>query len=159
MTLPSVIQIKVDCPEGGDLSGLIFQMRVTAGTKNQYYISFPKTTAAGETSISAEDFCGQFADHHEMGLMDYNGTVEMAGNLVGIDLFDSRPMMKLRKQLSHGPLPRHQQTMWRSRQERMDYFLSSRNSEFYFFKGSVFIPEDGLIHLTVGRKIKGRVVS
>jgi hypothetical protein len=153
MTLPSIIALKVDCREGGDLSGLIFQMRVTAGTKNLFYICFPKTSVDGTTSMTAEDFRGQFADHYEMGLMDYNGTVETAGDLVGIMLFDPRPMIKHREELLHWPLLKHERTVWGSRRERMDYFLSCRNREFYFFEESVRIPEDGVIRLTVGRRV------
>ena len=153
MTLPPVIQIKVDCPEGGDLSGLIFQMRVTAGTKNPYYIHFPKTASDGTAHITAEDFRGQFTDRHESGLMDYNGTVETAEEFVHMDLFDPRPMMEHRERLLSWPLFMHEKTVRRSRQERVDYFLSSRNGDFYFFEESIRIPPDGVIRLTVGRKI------
>ena len=153
MTLPPVIEIKVDCPEGCDLLGLIFQMRVTAGTKNLYYIYFPKTSADGTARLTAEDFRGQFTDHWEMGLMDYNGTVETAGDLVGIELFDPRQMEKESGQLSHWPLLKHERTVWKSRQEMIDYFLSCRNGEFYFFEQSARIPSEGAIRLTVGRKI------
>jgi hypothetical protein len=154
MTLPPIITLKIDCPEGGDLSGLIFEMRVTAGTKNLFYICFPKTSAHGTTSITAEDFRGQFADHYEMGLMDYNGSVESAGDLVGIKLFDPRPMTKHRVELSSWPLLKHERTVWRSRQERIEYFLSCRNRDFYFFEQSARIPADGIIRLTVGKKIR-----
>jgi hypothetical protein len=153
MTLPPIIALKVNCPEGGDLSGLIFEMRITAGTKNLFYICFPKTSADGTTSITAEDFRGQFDDHYEWGLMDYNGTVETAGDLVGILLFDPRPLTKHRAEILRWPLFKHERTVWRSRQERIDYFLSCRNREFYFFEESVRIPANGMIGLTVGRKI------
>ena len=153
MTLPPVIEIKVDCPQGGDLSGLIFQMRVTAGTKNLYYIHFPKTSADGTASLTAEDFRGQFTDHWEQALMDYNGTVETAGDLVGIELFDPRPMAKGREQALQWPLFKHERTIWKSRQEKIDYFLSCQNQEFYFFEQSAHIPSEGAIRLIVGRKI------
>jgi hypothetical protein len=127
-------------------------MRVTAGSKNLFHIYFPKTSAEGTTSITAEDFRGQFADHYEMGLMDYNGSVETARDLVGIELFDPGPMKKRQAELSCWPLFKHERTIWRFRQERIDYFVSCRNSEFCFFERSTRIPEDGMIHLTVSRK-------
>jgi hypothetical protein len=153
MTLPPVIQLRVSSPEGGDLSGLIFQMRVTSGTKNPYYIYFPKTAADGSAQITAEDFRGQFTDHYEMGLMDYNGSVETAVDTVGIELFDAQRMAAQQETLSHWPLLKHERKVWRSRREFIDYFLSCRNREFYFFEQSAPIPEGGTIQLTVGRKI------
>ena len=156
MTLPPIITLKVDSPEGGDLSGLIFSMRVSSGTKNLYCIYFPKTSADGTARLTAEDFRGQFTDHWEMGLMDYNGTVETAGDLVGIELFDPRPMAKGREDLSHWPLFKHERTVWKSRHDMVDYFLSCRNQEFYFFEQSARIPQDGAIQLTVGKKKAGK---
>jgi len=152
MTLPPIIHLKVDCPKGGDLSGLIFQLRVTSGTKNPYYIYFPKTGVDGTTQITSEDFRGQFTDHYEMGFMDYNGTVETAGDVFGVELYDPRQMEKQKETLSHWPLLKHERKLWKSRQEFIEYFLSCRNREFYFFEQSARIPTDGVIHLTVGRR-------
>lgn len=73
MTLPPIIELRVSNPAGGDLSGLIFQMRVTSGAKNPYHIYFPKTAADGSARITAATFRGQFQDHFELGLMDYDG--------------------------------------------------------------------------------------
>lgn len=153
MTLPLVITVKVDCPEDGDLSGLIFTMKVIAGSKNPFHICFPKTSKDGVASITAEDFRGQFADHYEMGLMDYNGSVEVASDIVSFSLFDSRPMMRHREELSRWPLFKNEREVWGSRQDRIDYFLSCRNPEFYFFEQSTLIPGDGEIRLTVGKKM------
>jgi len=104
-----------------------------AGTKNLFYIYFPKTSVDGNASITAEDFRGQFADHFEMGMMDYNGSVETAVDLVGVELFDPQPMMERREELLRWPLFKYERTARRSRQGRVDYFLSCRNQEFYFF--------------------------
>jgi hypothetical protein len=155
MKLPPTITLNVDCPEGGDLSGLIFKIRVTAGSKNPFYIYFPKTLVNGSTCVTEEDFRGQFNDHYEMGLMDYNGSIETAGDTVGIELFDPRPMLERRQELSRWPLLKHERKVWRSRGEFMDYFLSCSNQEFYFFEQSAHIPQNGVIHLTVGRKNGG----
>lgn len=153
MKLPLVIELEVHCPQGADLSGLIFQMRVTAGTKNPFYIYFPKTSADGRTRLSADGFRGQFADHYEMGLMDYKGSIETAPQAVYVELFDPRQMAKEREMLLHWPLLKHERTVWQSREEVIDYHLSCRNPEFFFFAESVRVPEDGRITLTVGRKI------
>lgn len=153
MKLPPVLTLKVDCPQGGDLSGLIFEMRVTSGTKNLYHIYFPKTSADGMACLTAEDFRGQFNDHGDMFIMDYNGTVETAGDSVGIKLFDPQLLLKQRDNILRWPLSKHERTVWESRQEKVDYFVSCHNPEFYFFEESVRIPLDGVILLTVGRKV------
>jgi hypothetical protein len=150
MTLPPIIKLTVDCPEGGDLSGLIFQMRVTSGTKNPFYIYFLKT-ADGTTQLTAEDFRGQFADHYEMGLMDYNGSVETAVDTVRISLFDPQSMLEQRATLSRWPLSKHERKNWQSRREFIDYYLSYRNREFEFATLSTRMPKDGVIRLTVNR--------
>ena len=72
MILPSEIRVKASCNGSHDLSGIIFQLRVRSGSKNPYHIYFPKTDSTGVAIISSEDFRGQFTDHYEMGLMDYN---------------------------------------------------------------------------------------
>jgi hypothetical protein len=153
MTLPPTITLKTICPQGGDLSDIIFKVRVTSGTKNQYYIYFPKTTLNGIAGLSAEDFRGQFNDHNATFIMDYNGSVETASDLVGINLFDSKSISKNRESLSHWPLSDYEKTVWKSRQEKIEYFLSCRNEDFFFCEESVRIPQDGVIRLTVGRKI------
>lgn len=152
MTLPPIIELRVSSPVGGDLSGLIFQLRVTSGTKNSYDIHFPKTAADGTAQITAEDFRGQFTDHHEMGLMDYNGSIESAADTVCIELFDVQRMLAQQESLSLWPLLPHERQIWRSRREFMEYFLSSRNREFCFSEQLAQIPEDGIISLTVERK-------
>lgn len=153
MTIPPIIELRVSSPEGCDLSGLIFRMRVTAGTKNPYHIYFPKTNADGTTQITAEDFRGQFSDHFEMGLMDFNGSVETAEGTVNIELFDAQRMSAQQESLAHWPLLKHEQKHWRTRGEWIDYFLSCRNQEFDFLEQLTQIPEDGIIQLTVGRRV------
>jgi hypothetical protein len=153
MTLPPIIKLIIDCPEGGDLSGLIFQMQVSSGTKNPFYIRFLKTATDGASQITADDFRGQFNDHYEMGLMDFNGSIETAGEMVRLALFDPQNMSEQQAVLSRWPLFKHEQKVWQSRREFIDYHLSCCNRDFCFLEKSVCIPEDGIIRLTVTRKI------
>jgi hypothetical protein len=153
MTLPPTFTLTVDCPQGGDLSGLLLQMTVTSGTKNPYHIFFPKTSADGKTSLTADSFRGQFKNHGDVFIMDYNGSVEVASDVVTLQLYDTRLMIKGRKQSLRWPLSKYERTVWKSRQEYVDYFLSCRNLEFEFEKQTVRIPADGAIHLTVTKKI------
>ena len=71
-----------------DVSGIIFELRVVSGTKNPYYVIFPKTDARGIARLSSEQFRGQFEDHWENGLMDYNGTVATAIPTVTVQLLE-----------------------------------------------------------------------
>jgi hypothetical protein len=61
MKLPETIIIKA--VGEGDLSDIIFELGVMSGTKNRYWIVFPKTNAKGITSLTREQFRGQFEDH------------------------------------------------------------------------------------------------
>jgi hypothetical protein len=153
MTLPPTLTLKVDCPQGGDLSGLLFIMTVTSGPKNPYHIHFPHTSADGTSQLSSQDFRGQFKDHGDTFIMDYSGSVEIASDVVSLDLYDTRLMIKGQAQILRWPLSKYEQTVWRSRKEFVDYFLTCRNLGFDFVKQSVTIPPDGVIHLTVSRKI------
>lgn len=128
-------------------------MQVTAGTKNPFRIHFPKTLADGTTSMTAQDFRGQFNDHFDQGIMDYDGSIENANDIMRVNLFDLRPIMRLQKELSCWPLFTHERTVWKSRKERVDYLLSCRNQEFYFFEQTAVIPEDATLRLTVGKKL------
>jgi hypothetical protein len=152
LRLPPVIELRVDCPQGRDLSELIFRMRVTAGTKNPYYIHFPKTSVDGTTRITAEDFRGQFRDYDET--MECHASLELARDVVGIELFDPQPMMERREMLLSYPQGEHERTVWRSREDFIDYYLSCRNREFYLFEHSACIPQDGLIRLTVQNRCR-----
>lgn len=104
MKLPPVFLLEVDCRQRGDLSGLIFNMTVTSGTKNPYHIYFPKTSSDGKAQLTAEEFRGQFNDHPDTFPMDYNGNVETASDVVVFDLYDRQLMEKGWKDLIHWPL-------------------------------------------------------
>jgi hypothetical protein len=153
MKLPLVFSLKVDCPQGGDLSGLVFDIVVTAGTKNRYHIMLPKTSRDGTTQITEQDFREQFKAHGDLFLMDYDGSIEIASDWVTFELYDQSLMEKNREQLSRWPLSKYRRTKWKSRQGFVEYLLSARNREFYFDKLPVKVPIDGVVHLTVTRKI------
>ena len=152
MNLPPSFSLKVACPQAGDLAGLIFLMRVTAGTKNHYHIMFPKTTADGTAHLTAQDFRSQFKDHGDTFMMDYNGSIETASDVVAFELYDQRFMEEGQKQISHWPLSKYERTLWKSRQEFIEYLLSARNREFDFDTQSMPIARDGVINLTVTRR-------
>jgi len=135
------------------LAGLIFTMCVTAGSKNPYFIMFPKTSADGTTHITEQDFRGQFKDHGDTFIMDYNGSVETASDVVTFKLYDQRLMEKGREQIARWPLSKYERTVWKSRKEFIEYLLSGRNREFDFEEQYVRLPTSGVIHLTVTRKI------
>jgi hypothetical protein len=154
MILPLIFNLKVDCPQGGNLSGLLFMMRVTSGSKNPYHIYFPKTSDDGRSQLTAESFRGQFKDHGETFIMDFNGSVESASDVVVFELYDSRLMKEDKGKVSRWPLSKYEKTVWHSRKEFMDYFISCSNPEFEFEKQSIRIPVDGAISLTVNRKVQ-----
>ena len=58
MTLPPQIELRARCAEADDLSGIIFEMQITAGSKNPYTIAFPKTDSAGHTKLTGEEISG-----------------------------------------------------------------------------------------------------
>lgn len=153
MNVPSVFSLRVECPQGGDLGGLIFLMGVTAGTKNGYHIMFPKTAADGTAQITAQDFRAQFKDHGDMFIMDYNGSVETASDIVTFELYDQGLMERGQSQISRWPLSKHERTLWKSRKQFIEYLLSARNREFDCDRQLMRIPQDGVIHLTVSNRI------
>lgn len=153
MILPPIFTLQVDGPQNSDLSGLIFGIRIASGTKNLYHIYFPKTSANGKAQLTTEAFRGQFNDHGETFIMDYNGSIEAASDIVNLELYDPRLLVKAKEQISLWPLSKYEKSVWKSRQEMLDYFLSCRNQEFYFFEESVHVPPDGLIRATVGKRL------
>jgi hypothetical protein len=153
MTLPPQIELRARCADADDLSGLIFRMQITAGYKNPYGIFFPKTDSAGRTRLTAEDIKGQFTDHWEEALMDYNGSVEDANELVTIRLWDPAPLREGYDELLAWPLFTHQRTRWQSRHDYLDYMASCRNDEFAFDGISVRLPETTLLYVSLGRAV------
>jgi len=153
MTLPPQIELRARCADAGDLSGIVFEMQITAGTKNPYTILFPKTTSDGHTVLPAAEVIGQFTDHWEMALMDYNGTLENAVDIATIRLFDPAPTREHYSSLLAWPLFTHESTRWQSRQQVLDYLISCRNEQFTFGGISVRFPESALLYLPLCRAV------
>jgi hypothetical protein len=158
MTLPPHIELRARCADAPDLSGLTFRMQITAGSKNPYGIFFPKTDSAGHTRLTAEGIKGQFTDHWEEALMDYNGSIEDANQLVTIRLWDPAPLREGYDELLAWPLFTHQRTRWKSRRDYLDYMASCRNDEFTFEGISVRLPETSLLYVSLRRAVAPKAV-
>ncbi len=130
MNLPEKIILQIHCERSSDLSEIIVSLTVRAGTKNPYTIYFPKTDSNGETILSSEDFIGQFQDHWESGLMDFNGSISEASPDVIIELFDPVKMQSNLSVIEALPLLMHERKKWGSRSEMVSYFLGCRNASF-----------------------------
>jgi hypothetical protein len=151
MTLPPRIELRARCADAADLSDLIFEMQITAGSKNRYRVLFPKTARDGRSLLSADDIAGQFTDHWEMALMDHNGTLADALEMVTLRLFDPVSVRKHYDDLLAWPLFTHERSRWKSRQEFLDDLLSCRNEQFTFPGLSVRMPESASIYLPLNR--------
>jgi hypothetical protein len=133
-------------------------MQISAGYKNPYSIFFPKTDARGHTPLTAKDIEMQFTDHWEMALMDYNGSLEDANELVTIHLWDPRPLREDPEQVLAWPLFSYEQTRWQSRREWYDYMTSYRNDEFTFGGISIRLPETTLLYVSLRRAVTPQAV-
>jgi hypothetical protein len=159
MTLPPQIELRARCAEADDLSGIIFEMQITAGSKNPYTITFSKTDSAGHTKLTPEEISGQFTDHWDMALMDYNGSIEEANDIVTIRLFDPAPPLREGyQQLLSWPLFSHESTRWQSRREWLDYMASCRNDQFTFGGIATRLPETTLLYLSLRRGVAPQAV-
>jgi hypothetical protein len=151
MTLPPQIELRARCAEAPDLSDVIFEMQITSGSKNAYRIIFPKTTRDGHSLLCAADIAGQFTDYREMALMDYNGSLEDAVEVVTLRLFDPVPTREHYAELLAWPLFTHERRRWHSRRAFLDDLLSCRNEQFTFPGISVRLAESALIYLPLRR--------
>ncbi len=158
MTLPLQIELRARCAEADDLSGIIFEMPITAGSKNPYTVTFPKTDSAGHTKLTGEEISGQFTDHWDMALMDYNGSIEEANDIVTIRLFDPAPLRERYEQLLSWPLFTYESTHWHSRREWLDYMASCRNDQFAFGGIATRLPETTLLYLSLRRAVASQAV-
>ena len=134
MELPSTIKLIVKGEPSSDVSNLIFSLVVTSGHKNKYHIHFPKTSSKGIAELTCEDFKGQFEDHWESGLMDYDGTLESANQEAEIELFNKEQFERSLSTDLAWPLLKNEKGKWKSRKEVADHFLSCGNSS------CVFVP-------------------
>jgi hypothetical protein len=153
MTLPPQIELRARCAEASDLADIIFEMQITAGSKNPYRILFPRTTPDGRTAMTASEIAGQFRDHWEMALMDYNGTLDDAVEVVTLRLFDPASVREHYDELLAWPLFTHESSRWKSRREFLDDLLSCRNDQFTFAGLSVRLPETPLVYLPLRRSV------
>jgi hypothetical protein len=151
MKVPPQIQLRVRCAEADELSGLVFRMQITAGYRNSYGIFFPKTDLTGHTRLAAEEIEGQFTDHWVEGLMDYNGLIAEAKEIVTIRLWDPAPLRERYQELLAWPLLTYERTRWRSRRDYLDYMASCRNDEFTFDGISVRLPDTRLLYVSLRR--------
>ena len=149
MDLPEKIELKLKSGNAIDLSNVIVEMKVQAGRKNPYYIQFPKTDRDGFASLEKNDFIGQFKDHWDEALMDYDGTPETADPIVEISLFDSSWLEENKKAALSWPLLKHEKHKWRSRREQYDYLTSTSNHKFECERVVVDLGESNQIVLPV----------
>jgi hypothetical protein len=131
MDIPEIIFAELLCKSCNDLRDIIIKLKVNAGRKNPYTIYFPKTDSCGKASISRDDFIGQFKDHWEMGLMDYDGAPETANPIVEVSLFDPTWQIENKNMAMAWPLLKHEKLKWLSRQQHYEYMTSCRNLRFY----------------------------
>ena len=158
MTLPPQIELRARCAQADDLSDLIFRMQITAGYKNPYGIFFPKTDSVGHTRLTAEDIKGQFTDHWEEALTDYNGSIEDANELVTIRLWDPAQFREGYDELLAWPLFTYERTRWQSRRDYLDYMASCRNDEFTFEGISLRLPGTSLLYVSLRRAVAPKAV-
>ena len=140
MILPSKLRLRARSPWPAPLSGIIFGMKITSGYKNPYFIYFPKTDGEGRTSLSPEAIRGQYEDHWDAALMDYSGTLEDARQWVGFFLFDLRKIFLSVEGARKSRLLKYERSQWKSREEHVNYVLSSRNSSFLFWAPPLPVP-------------------
>ena len=134
MIIPDLIEINIQCKHYSELQDIIIQMVIFSGTKNHYTICFPKTDSFGNSKLYKSDIIGQFEDHYESGIMDYNGTIESASSVVAISLFDDTFFKNNKPLVLAWPLLHNEKRTWQSRKDYYDYLVMNRNS---YFNGQV----------------------
>ena len=152
MDIPLRLELALASDEVMPPAGLIVGMRVSAGTKNPYHIFFPKTDDSGRTALDKSAVIGQFKDHWEEGLMDFNGTLESAPQTAAFFLFNVRDFKANLKTVLAWPLLTHEKTVWASRAEKVEYFLSCRNAKYLLPETELEVPLDGPLQLQVSRR-------
>jgi len=157
MKVPDVVRVQVRSAEPTDLSGLIVHMKVRAGRKNPYFILFPKTDASGRATMTRTDFIGQFTDHWESGLMDYDGRIEDASSTVEVSLFDATWSRENRHLAMAWPLLTHESSRWTSREQEYQYRVSCRNHLFSVRPQSVDLVTSPSFQLEVSPTEDGAV--
>lgn len=149
MNVPEKIVARVTTPAGEGVPGIIVEMKVRAGHKNPYHIRFHATNDAGEAELTRGDFVGQFTDHWEEGLMDYDGSPETAAPVVEVSLFDPTWSITNRKLALAWPLFAHERTKWRTRDEEYAQRIACRNLDFVSEVQEINLEEESAIHMVV----------
>jgi hypothetical protein len=144
MKLPAKIEIQVICNGENNLGNIIVRMIVRAGTKNPFLIYFPKTNKQGKTFITALDFIDQVNSQYEMGLMDYNGSIETASQVVGIDL-------RYQDIADKRYLSGYDRLKWASIDEMNSYYRSCRNDKFSTKPQLIEIRRDEIIQFEINK--------
>lgn len=80
--------------------------------------------------MDADDFRGQFDDHFEEALMDYDGSFETASSVAAVSLFDPTWSLQNRQLGLAWPLVKNERKKWRSRAEQYEHSITCRNSLF-----------------------------
>lgn len=151
MELPDNISVQVlDNSEKG-VEGIIVELKVVAGTKNPYTILSSKTDKNGTTQISKSDFIGQFEDHWEMGLMDYNGNIEIANNNIEVYLYNPELALENKDSCMAWPLLKNEIPLWNSRAEKYEYITSCNNSKYKAKNRTINIGESNNIIVKVNK--------
>ena len=150
MNLPDKIQIKLTNNDNLHIDNIIIEAKVKSGSKNHYFIHFPKTNIDGISTLTKSDFIGQFEDHLETGLMDYNGTIEKAISIVEISLYDPTPSLKNKSLV--WPLLKNEKNKWNTREEEYNYRTSCSNLEFELNPILVDLEKTSYIELNIKKR-------
>jgi hypothetical protein len=93
-----------------------------------------------------------------MALMEYNGSLKEANELVTIHLWESRDFRDHADNVLTWPFFSYEKSRWRSRREGFDYTASCRNDEFTFGGISIRLPETTLLYVSLRRAVAPQAV-
>jgi hypothetical protein len=93
-----------------------------------------------------------------MALMDYNGSLEDANELVTIHLWDPSSLREQPENILRRPLFSYEETRWTSRRGWFDYMASCRSELFTFGGISIRLPETTLLYVSLRRAVAAKPV-
>jgi hypothetical protein len=157
MTLPPQIELRARCAKADDLSGIIFRANHRRLQKPIWYL-LPEDRRAWSHQLTAKEIEMQFTDHWEMALMDYNGSLEDANELVTIHLWDPRSFREHPRNALVWELFSYERTRWNSRREWFDYMASCRNDQFTFDGISIGLSETTRLYVSLRRAVAPQAV-
>ena len=152
MEAPDRISVQVIDNSGNGVEGIIIELKVVSGRKNPYTILSPKTDKNGTAQITKSDFIGQFEDHWEMGLMDYNGNIETANNEIEAYLYNPEWTIENKDSCLAWPLLKNEIPLWESREAKYEYLISCANKKYKSKLQIVNINESSDITVKVRKK-------